>query len=523
MPVPLPDLGRRAFLAASAATCALATLTPRSARAATHTRKSLEGPNVAGDLESYKEAVTAMLALPPDDPRNWYRNAFTHLLDCPHGNWWFLTWHRGFLGWFEEICREVAGKPEFALPYWDWTKEPAVPPSFWGDVLQPGTEGYIPDLTTFNDRMRPAMQAYWDGFSDAQRRQQALRGYPDFPTFWRAAENAFFPSAEARDLTAEDPELNDRTKVAVSEPVVRLLLAPREFEAPDGNPGFESARAPNHHVNTRNYSVMEGQPHNNVHDSIGGFMGLFLSPVDPIFFMHHCNIDRLWDVWTRKQQARGLPIGPHPDQRAAFDSQPFLFFHNAQGQPVTQDRAVDYFSIGAFDYDYEPGTGEDVVGIPVASVAPSASTGNLSQSFGLGAAADATVALPQALETALAEAPRDAFATVTIDPPSDSGDLAFDVFVGVEGQPVDPSVDGDNFAGSFVFFGMDHHPGMPVTFTVAIAPVVDRLRGSGTLTDDQDLQVTVVASGEEGPAMLTAPLAADSPQGLLRSVTIGAF
>ena len=76
-------------------------------------------------------------------------------------------------------------------------------------------------------------------------------------------------------------------------------------------------------------------------------------------------------------------------------------------------------------------------------MAPSASTGNLSQSFGLGAAADATVALPQALETALAEAPRDAFATVTIDPPSDSGDLAFDVFVGVEGQPVDPSVDGD--------------------------------------------------------------------------------
>ena len=58
---------------------------------------------------------------------------------------------------------------------------------------------------------------------------------------------------------------------------------------------------------------------------------------------------------------------------------------------------------------------------------------------------------------------------------------------------------------------------------MAIAPVVDRLRGSGTLTDDQDLQVTVVASGEEGPAMLTAPLAADAPQGLLRSVTIGAF
>lgn len=517
------SLDRRTFLAASAATGALATLTPGRARAAAHTRKSLESPTVTADLETYKEAVRGMLALPPDDPRNWYRNAFTHLLDCPHGNWWFVTWHRGYLGWFEEICRAVTGVADFALPYWDWTKEPRIPAGFWGDVLQPGTQGYIPDLDTFNAQFRPAMQTYWDSFSDAQRRQQDLRGYPDFETFWSAAENAFFPSGQARDLTAEAPDLNARTQRAVSDPVVRLLLAPAEFETPEGTPAFESARAANHHVNTRDFSVLEGQPHNNVHDSIGGFMGLFLSPTDPIFFMHHGNIDRLWDVWTRKQQNRGLPTGLDSDQEAVFAPEPFLFFHDAQGAPVSRTRAGDYFSIGAFDYDYEPGTGEDVVGSPVAALAPTARTGGLAEAFGVGAGADATVALPPALTTALREAPGEAFATVTIDPPDDSADLAFDVFVGARGAPIDPDLDGPNFAGSFVFFGPDHHPDMPLTFTVAIGPVVDRLRAAGALVDGQDLQVTVVASGEDGPAMLGAPLAADAPRGLLQSVTIGAI
>jgi tyrosinase len=58
-----------------------------------------------------------MLALPPEDPRNWYRHALVHTIDCPHGNWWFLPWHRGYLGWFEQICRELSNDPAFALPY----------------------------------------------------------------------------------------------------------------------------------------------------------------------------------------------------------------------------------------------------------------------------------------------------------------------------------------------------------------------------------------------------------------------
>jgi tyrosinase len=44
--------------------------------------------------------------------------------------------------------------------------------------------------------------------------------------------------------------------------------------------------------------VLEGNAHNNVHNNIGGWMPTASSPRDPIFFMHHCNIDRIWAVWN---------------------------------------------------------------------------------------------------------------------------------------------------------------------------------------------------------------------------------
>ena len=47
-------------------------------------------------LQSYARAVRAMLALPPEDPRNWYRQAIIHTLDCPHGNWWFLPFSQTY-------------------------------------------------------------------------------------------------------------------------------------------------------------------------------------------------------------------------------------------------------------------------------------------------------------------------------------------------------------------------------------------------------------------------------------------
>src|SRR5205085_2611239 len=108
---PTGGMSRRGFLAAGGAAALAAGIKAGPARAQgpapaayRHVRMNLADPRAAGALQSYQNAITAMLRLPPTDPRNWYRNAFIHLLDCPHGNWWFLPWHRGYLGWFEQTC-----------------------------------------------------------------------------------------------------------------------------------------------------------------------------------------------------------------------------------------------------------------------------------------------------------------------------------------------------------------------------------------------------------------------------------
>jgi tyrosinase len=58
-------------------------------------------------------------------------------------NWWFLPWHRGYIGWFEKKCRELSGDPEFALPYWDWTEQTKIPPEMFDDVLDPTSDAFI--------------------------------------------------------------------------------------------------------------------------------------------------------------------------------------------------------------------------------------------------------------------------------------------------------------------------------------------------------------------------------------------
>jgi tyrosinase len=92
-------------------------------------------------LQAYRSAITQMQALPSSDPRNWTKQAQIHLNHCPHNNWWLLPWHRGYLSYFERICRQLSGDKTFALPYWNWTTTQTVPAVFYAnDVLNDQTD-----------------------------------------------------------------------------------------------------------------------------------------------------------------------------------------------------------------------------------------------------------------------------------------------------------------------------------------------------------------------------------------------
>ena len=382
---------RRKFMAASAAAAAATALPLAPARAAAkYTRYNVTSPNGQKALASYAKGVEAMLKLPADHPQNWFRNAFIHLMDCPHGNWWFYVWHRGYLGFFEQTIRALSGDETFALPYWDWTQLPQIPDSVFDGVLTPTAaafEPYTGNLALFTSFIKQPMTTYWNSLSPAQRTQLNTRGYKAFDLMWNdvtgfdpdpnvqagiSGNMAYAITCGARYLSRANPKLDPNTTYDVSLAVILAGLAPTDYYNANVVQSFTSSKTPSHNSPAGSFSVIEGLPHNNVHNCIGGVgpvdpgpygnMTNFLSPVDPIFFLHHSNIDRLWDVWTRKQQGFGLPILPSGADLKTLSDEPFLFYVDGKGNPIgPNSKAGDYLSTDVFQYDYEPGSGEEVV------------------------------------------------------------------------------------------------------------------------------------------------------------------
>ncbi|KAH9246674.1 hypothetical protein BASA81_015769 [Batrachochytrium salamandrivorans] len=102
--------------------------------------------------------------------------------------------------------------------------------------------------------------------------ENALRdecGYPGaLPTFE-------FRSCISRAITGN---LGSTTSFYTPEVIFRMVSTSRTYDA------FRQA--------------VEQGPHNNVHAGIGGTMAIVaVSTNDPIFMLHHANVDRVWSIW----------------------------------------------------------------------------------------------------------------------------------------------------------------------------------------------------------------------------------
>jgi hypothetical protein len=54
---------------------------------------------------------------------------------------------------------------------------------------------------------------------------------------------------------------------------------------------------------------LEGPPHALVHNEIGGDLSTMYSPNDPIFYLHHCFIDKVWADWQKRNPANARAYG----------------------------------------------------------------------------------------------------------------------------------------------------------------------------------------------------------------------
>jgi len=261
-------MNRRNFLATSAAfTGSMLVLAGNHQASATPSqRKSIVSmPSDAPDITSYQRAVSIMQnKLSANDKRNWNRQAEIHAQWCPHTNWWFLPWHRVYLHYFEQICRDVLQDADFALPYWDWTRYP-----------------YLPDI--FLEESSPLWHA--------DRNLGASAAIP-LGSIWK-------------------PEIN------------RIVMAQDLGQVFSGKTASDVQRAPSIP------SEFEDVPHGAVHTAVGGDMLTALSPSDPIFWLHHCNVDRLWESWAV------LHNWAIPSEKLWSDHQLSQFYDPVSNQPVT--------------------------------------------------------------------------------------------------------------------------------------------------------------------------------------------
>ena len=175
---------------------------------------------------------------------NWYCWHHQQSRGTPLQARLFLPWHRAYLYRLEQALQDLRSR--VALPWWDWTVVRRVPPSY------------------------------------------AARRIDEQPNPL-AGTRAFVPTA--------NPPINRRTRRSPgANPFARLPTESQINELLDD-------------TDWASFSDRLEDLHDDVHGWVGGDMrDVTTAAFDPIFFAHHCMIDRIWYLWQGCHGNGGIPV-----------------------------------------------------------------------------------------------------------------------------------------------------------------------------------------------------------------------
>jgi tyrosinase len=210
----------------------------------------------------------------------------------------FFPWHRFMLILLELHLQRVLDDEGFGLPYWDWAADGDLSPDqqvaspVWADDCMGGQ----------GDPVATGPFAFDKGDASSWR----VRLYGDSRTGQlvrteRGLQRAF--AQRAPDVSAS-PTLPRKAEVAAASNL-------DTYDAPPWNrqsPGFRNrveGWLPVHP-----YSGL----HNRVHVWVGGDMLRSTSPNDPVFYLNHSNVDRVWATWLQDNGPTYVPDQTAPDE-----------------------------------------------------------------------------------------------------------------------------------------------------------------------------------------------------------------
>jgi tyrosinase len=282
----------------------------------------------------------AVEALPPVDQYAYWGGW------CNHGNVLFPTWHRAYLYRLEKALQSIV--PGVMLPFWDETSEESLAGGIPSILTKEKVEldGKLINNPLYSYTL-PARLAddYWGDNNSVEKHQYFKpKGYTTvrYPLSGLVGnpidlEATWVHNAEYTDPVKNTALLNQNVKEWLRHAGPNGLGPSPDDPDPSGvgiYSMFEAClSAPNYTVFSNTTSagawtkgtvVPLEQPHNDIHLAVGGFNAPNLdkdpfpdgsgqvtgangdmgenntAALDPIFYFHHCNIDRMFWLWQKR-------------------------------------------------------------------------------------------------------------------------------------------------------------------------------------------------------------------------------
>jgi tyrosinase len=358
---------------------------------------------------------------------------------CNHGNVLFPSWHRVYLVRLEDALRSIPGCESVTLPFWDEASADSlkngIPSALTDEYFQLDGQQIPNPLRSFVFNKNIVDNISGDNPNYSKPKGYETVRYPLSGLVGNAEEqaqtkahNALFPDYATNVQLLNGNIVNWLTSTVVVNGVTLTNGVADQYKACLDAPNYTvfsnttSAAEWNDNAPSAAQVMPLEQPHNNIHLAVGGFdvPGVFdASPIpgangdmgendtaglDPIFFFHHCFVDRVFWLWQKRHGATDHfdVISEYPGTNSVDNQGPtpgvvpnsWLGIHSPlapfkkTGNEMYTTR--DCFNIETqLGYTYGPGSLEDVAAAPVveAAAVPSGNSSKVVKVSGLNRAA----------------------------------------------------------------------------------------------------------------------------------------
>ena len=277
------------------------------------------------DVSTYYMLVIHHFLSTREADNNNCGKALDHLPNFAHENVNFLTWHRYYLLIVEREFHRIAKSlniNDFALAYWDWStmgSNEIFKSDLFGDVGMTMPQDVTGDL--FDEDWPVLCNLHY---------QEYLKDQGIMPGMTRVCEDVRklcnISADRANPVSLQRGEISKKRLFLPTDDSIKMALTAAKYYGDDGfnqrAEGFVELCA------GETMPCMyrdEKNTHNNLHNAVHLYIGGHMSDVptasnDPVFFLHHATVDRMFEAWlqirnfdgTSPAYINGQDPRPHP-------------------------------------------------------------------------------------------------------------------------------------------------------------------------------------------------------------------